>query len=238
MKKRYAFVTGASGGIGQALCKMLARNQYYIYLNGRNEEKLESLQKDLRELGADAEVLAFDIRDEKQLKEQITKIDTIDVLINNSGILRDNLIYSILYKDWEDVMNTNFYAVDNLYECIKDKMKRDSIVINICSISGVRPRKGQLAYAVSKRMLIQWTSIKALHQKDRKFYAISPGPINTSLIEHTKWYEDKDSLKKLPLGRYGQPDELADFIEHILTYPELYISGSNFVLDGGLLKSQ
>ena len=98
MKKRYAFVTGASGGIGQALCKMLARNQYYIYLNGRNEEKLESLQKDLRELGADAEVLAFDIRDEKQLKEQITKIDTIDVLINNSGILRDNLIYSILYS--------------------------------------------------------------------------------------------------------------------------------------------
>jgi len=237
MKKKNALVTGATGGIGREFCKMLVNNGYFLYINARNLEAVAELMLEIKKLGGDCESIIFDIRDIESATKKIDSITQIDVLINNAGILRDNLIYNIPLDDWMDVINTNFYSVDSLYRALEYKLSDNAVIINMCSISGVIPRSGQLAYAASKRMLIQWTQNMASIENQKKYFAISPGPVDTRLIQKTAWYNDTNALDRIPLGRYAKPEEIAEFIEHIIKDVFLFQSGSNLILDGGFTQT-
>lgn len=236
MDKKYALITGASGGIGLEICKMLFEQDYFLYLNVRNESSATRLISKLKQLGGECRALIFDIRDNEKIIKEIASIKKIDLLVNNAGILRDNLIYSTPLKDWLDVVDTNFYAVDNFYRNIKRLLSKNSTIINLCSISGIRPRSGQVSYGTSKSMLIQWTKCMAKLEPEKNFYAISPGPVDTALIKNTPWYKDEQYLSKIPLGRYAKPEEIANFIRYIINDTSLFRSGENIVLDGGFIK--
>ncbi|HBB28863.1 MAG TPA: beta-ketoacyl-ACP reductase, partial [Clostridiales bacterium] len=113
MDKKYALVTGASGGIGVEVCKMLLEQDYFLYVNVRSESSAIELISKLKQIGGECKALIFDIRDKKEIIKEIACIKKIDILINNAGILKDNLIYNTPLQDWFDVVDTNFYAVDS-----------------------------------------------------------------------------------------------------------------------------
>ncbi len=236
MDKKYALVTGANGGIGVEVCKMLLEQDYFLYVNVRSESSAIELISKLKQIGGECKALIFDIRDKKEIIKEIACIKKIDILINNAGILKDNLIYNTTLQDWFDVVDTNFYAVDSFYENIKKFLVKNSTIISLCSISGIHPRSGQVSYGTSKSMLIQWSKSMAKLEPEKNFYAISPGPVDTTLIKNTPWYKDEQYLSQIPLARYAKPEEIANFIRYIISDISLFKSGENIVLDGGLIN--
>ncbi|URZ06415.1 SDR family NAD(P)-dependent oxidoreductase [Clostridium felsineum] len=241
MDKKIALITGGSGGIGAKICSKLAENKYYVYINCRNEDKAKKLLDEIIALGGEGEVLVFDLNSKESLIEGINKIkfSKIDILVNNAGVLRDNIIYNMKMEDYDLVFKTNFIACLDMYDAVLSRLEKSEapVVINMCSISGVRPRTGQLAYGVSKAMLIEWTKSMAKCNENIRYYAVSPGPVETELIKTSKWYNDKKSIKRIPLGRYAKPEEIADFISYIIDNPKIFKSGSNIILDGGFLQT-
>lgn len=237
MEAKRALVTGATGGIGYEICDKLTQNGFYVYVNGRNEEAVGQLADKFLNEHKLAEKFVCDINDASELKRKLEAIPKLEVLINNAGVLRDNLIYNMSLEDWDLVVNTNYYSVLQLYEMLDGILSDNAIIINLCSISGITPRAGQCAYAVSKAMLIDWTKNMAKLRNNRKFYAISPGPVNTELIKKTKWYKQPNAVNRIPLKRYCEPGEITDFILMIMENSNAFISGSNFIIDGGFIQT-
>jgi 3-oxoacyl-[acyl-carrier protein] reductase len=243
MDKKIALVTGANKGIGAAICKQLSQDGYFVYINSRSRDKAEQLLDEITALGGEGQIIVFDVTSYEQVGAALSefKYDKLDILVNNAGTLRDNLIYQIEVEDWDLVLNTNYFGSLDVYNAFFEKLNKskEAVVINLCSISGLRPRKGQLPYAVSKAMLIDWTKCMGSekNETDIKYYAISPGPVATELIKKTKWYQNANSVKRIPLGRCAEVTEIAEFISMLVKNRDTFKNGSNFVLDGGFIQT-
>lgn len=215
----------------------------FVYVNCRNKnDSVEDLLKEISEAGGDASVLEFDVTDTSQITESLKNFqhDALDILINNAGTLRDNLIPQIELDDWNTVLNTNFFGSLNVYNAFYEKLRNAECasVVNMASISGLRPRKGQLAYAVSKSMLIEWTKTMALKDENNiDYYAISPGPVATDHIKSSPWYKDKKGLKRIPFGCYAEVEEIAGLVSLLTTNNRCMQSGLNIVIDGGFIQT-
>jgi 3-oxoacyl-[acyl-carrier protein] reductase len=242
MDKKIALVTGGNRGIGAAICKKLAQEGFFVYINSRDGNQAQKLFADITAFGGEGEIIEFDVTSPEQVGAAFNKFkfDRLDLLVNNAGVLRDNLIYEISIEDWDLVVNTNYFGSLNVYNAFVGKLNQsgNAVVINICSISGIRPRKGQLAYAVSKSMLIDWIKhMGAIKNDNIKYYAVSPGPVATDLIKQSPWYQEPGSAQRIPLGRYVETDEIADFISFLIKYRNTFESGSNIVIDGGFIQT-
>jgi 3-oxoacyl-[acyl-carrier protein] reductase len=239
---KYALVTGGSRGIGRAVCVKLAAQGYNILINFISNESAASETLALvKEQGVEGELLRFDVADREQVQQVLSDWyavhteDTIDVLVNNSGIRKDNLMIWMQDKEWDDVLNVSlggFYNVTKqvIAEMIKGKEGR---IINIVSLSGLKGLPGQTNYSAAKAAVIGAT--KALSQelgrRNITVNAVAPGFIKT---EMTQDIDEKEYKAHIPLRRFGTAEEVAALVGFLASPNASYITGEVISINGGL----
>ena len=232
MKK--VLVTGATGSIGEEIVKEYAKNGFFVYIHyNSNQQKAQNL---LEEIDNKGELISFDIKDKESIKNSLENLD-VDVLINNAGIIKDNLFFFMSDDEWEDVINTNLNGNFYITKIISKNMmmnKRGSIV-NIASISGVSGNAGQANYSASKGGIIALTKTLCLElgRYNIRVNALAPAIIES---EMTKDIPNLKEMKKaIPLGRFGTANEVAK-CAYFIGVDATYISGEVLNISGGMFR--
>ncbi|MDR1391880.1 MAG: 3-oxoacyl-[acyl-carrier-protein] reductase [Clostridiales bacterium] len=239
LTSKTAIVTGGTRGIGKAIAVKFAKNGANIVLNALNEELLIKTCKEIEQFGVKCTYFKGDISDMKSselLIEHARKnFINIDVLVNNAGITRDNLIVRMSEQEWDEVIKVNLKGTFNCTKMVLKlmlKQKKGSI-INISSIVGNTGNVGQANYSASKAAIFGFTKsvAKEVARKNVRCNVISPGFIDTDMTKKLS-DEIKEKYKKIiPLGRFGMPEEIADAC-YFLANAE-YITGQVLAVDGG-----
>ena len=232
MKK--VLVTGATGSIGEEIVKEYAKNGFFVYIHyNSNHQKAQNL---LKEINNNGELISFDIKDKESIKNSLENLD-VDVLINNAGIIKDNLFFFMSDDEWEDVINTNLNGNFYITKIISKNMmmnKKGSIV-NIASISGVSGNAGQANYSASKGGIIALTKTLCLElgRYNIRVNALAPAIIES---EMTKDIPNLKEMKKtIPLGRFGTANEVAS-CAYFIGVDATYISGEVLNISGGMFR--
>ncbi len=233
MDKLKVLVTGATGSIGEAIVKEYAKNGYYVYLHYNNNRQKAQDTLDLIEHG---ELITFNMKDKESIKSTLEDIK-VDVLVNNAGIIKDNLFFFMKDEEWEDVISTNLNSIFYITKVISKNMmmnKKGSIV-NVASISGISGNSGQANYSASKGGVIAFTKTLAIElgRYNIRVNALAPGVIESEMIENIP--NMKELKKSIPLNRFGKVEEVAKcayFIGHEATY----VSGEVLNISGGLVR--
>lgn len=239
---KYALVTGASRGIGRAISLQLARMGYYILVNYKTNEQeaLLTLQQ-IREVGSEGELMCFDVANADTVNETLMNWMTlnkdayIEVLVNNAGIRKDNLMIWMPQEDWQKVLDISLNGFFNVTQSLLKSMlvKRYGRIINIVSLSGVKGMKGQVNYSAAKGGVIAATKALAAEVAPRSITvnAVAPGFIDTDMTGDL----DKNRLKPLiPVGRFGTPEEVAALVGFLASKEASYITGEMISVNGGL----
>lgn len=241
---KVAIVTGGSRGIGEAIALKLAESGAHIAFSYvSSEEKAKALEEKLQSFGVKARAFKSNAGDyadsEKMVNEVIKEFGTIDILVNNAGISKDNLLLRMTPDQWDDVMTTNLKSVYNMTrQVIRPMMKaRKGSIVNMSSIIGMRGNAGQSSYAASKAGIIGFTkSIAAeLGSRNIRCNAIAPGFVETDMTHYLKEGEAaKSFLEKIPLGRFGSAEEIANVTLFLASDMSSYITGQVISVCGGL----
>lgn len=238
----YALVTGGSRGLGAAISKRLAKQGLGIIVNYRsNESAAKAVADEIIGEGGVAELLPFDVSSEDSVDTALEKWeeshpdDRITVLVNNAGIREDNLLIFMQTQQWHNVINITldgfFYVTRRILKGMLTK--RFGRIINIASLSGLKGLPGQANYSAAKAALIGATKALAQEVAARKVTvnAVAPGFIKSDMTKDL----DEDSLKKLvPLGRFGEADEVAALVAFLASKDSSYITGETISINGGL----
>lgn len=239
-----ALVTGASRGIGRAIALQLAQDGYDIWLNyANNDEMALQIQNDISTLNRECKLLKFDVKDKKTvqkiIKDEISKLNKesqrLSVLVNNAGITKDNLFYWLTDSNWEDVINVNinglFYVTHSVLEHMF--LNRHGSIVNISSIAGEIGNPGQTNYSASKGAIISATKslAKELAKVNIRVNCVTPGIIETDMSNSLK--DNKELLKRIPLKRFGKPEEVAKVVSFLCSESASYIIGAVIPVNGG-----
>lgn len=239
---KYALVTGGSRGIGRAVCVKLAQMGYHIIINHvSNATEAQKTLELVRQAGQDGEILMFDVSNRQQTSKAIESWENahpeeyIEVLVNNAGIRRDNLLIFMPENDWHRVLSISLDGFYNVTQSLLQSMlaRKFGRVINMASVSGVKGMPGQTNYSAAKGAIIAAT--KALAQevarKNVTVNAVAPGFIRTDMVEGL----DEDTLKKtIPANRFGTPEEVAELVGFLVSPNAGYITGNVISINGGL----
>ena len=234
-----ALVTGGSRGIGRACAIELANAGCNVAITyAGNEAKAQETIAELEKIGVKAKAYRFDIKDRVAALAAIEEIhkefETIDVLVNNAGITRDNLIIRMSDEEWESVINTNLTGTFNVTKPVcKIMMKqRQGAIVNISSIVGISGNAGQSNYSAAKAGLIGFTKslAKELASRNIRVNAIAPGFIQTDM---TAGLDSDMVAEHIPLKRLGQPEDIAKAVK-FLALDTTYITAQVLGVDGGL----
>ncbi|MDY6938921.1 MAG: 3-oxoacyl-[acyl-carrier-protein] reductase [Cyanobacteriota bacterium] len=244
LKNKVAIVTGASRGIGRATALALAAEGANIAVNyARSSDAAEKAVAEITEMGGSAIALQADVSQAEDVDRlvggAIEKWGRVDVLVNNAGITRDTLLLRMKPKDWQAVIDLNLTGVFLCTRAVAKGMlkQRSGRIINIASVSGQMGLPGQANYSAAKAGVIGFTKTiaKELASRGVTANAIAPGFISTDMTEDLKADE---ILKLIPLGRYGQPEEVAGMIRFLAADPAAaYITGQTFNVDGGMVMA-
>lgn len=238
----YALVTGGSRGLGAAICKRLASPELGVIINYRNgRDAALAVADEIRAGGSVAELLPFDVVDEQSVDAALEQWeaahpdDRITVLVNNAGIRDDSLMIFMQSEQWHRVIATTldgfFYVTRRVLKGMLTK--RFGRIINVASLSGLKGLPGQTNYSAAKAALIGATKALAQEVAARKVTvnAVAPGFINSDMTKDL----DQEQLKKLvPLGRFGEPEEVADLVAFLSSPSAAYITGETISINGGL----
>ena len=224
-------VTGATGSLGEAIVKEFAEQGYFVYIHyNSNREKAQNI---LKEIDNHGEILTFDIKNAEDVKDKLKDIE-VDVLINNSGITRDNLLFWMSDEEWEDVIETNLNGIFRVTKAIVPKMirKKNCAIVNISSISGIAGNAGQTNYSASKGAIISFTKSLALELGRYKIRVncVAPGLIKSEMTKDL----DKSIAKSIPLRRYGEPKEVANAVYFAST--NSYLTAEVINISGGMVR--
>lgn len=247
LEGKVAIVTGAARGIGEAIALKLAEQGAQIaftYVSDSSAEKAKTLQQKIEALGVKAKAYQSNAADfaasEAFVNDVVKEFGTVDVCVNNAGISKDNLLLRMSPDQWDDVINVNLKSVYNMTkQVIRPMMKaRKGSIVNMSSIIGIRGNAGQSSYAASKAGIIGFTKSIAqeLGSRNVRCNAIAPGFIETDMTHYLKDAGDasKAFLEKIPLGRFGKAEEVADTTLFLASDLSSYITGQVISTCGGL----
>ncbi len=243
LEGKTALVTGASKGIGRGIAIKLAQhgsNVAFTYLS--SVEKGQSLEKELETFGIKAKGYQSDASDFKAAEELINSILTdfgrLDIVVNNAGITKDNLLMRMTEENFNDVIKTNLNSVFNITKACQRPMlkQRSGSIINISSVVGVKGNAGQANYAASKAGIIGFTKSIALELGSRNIRsnAIAPGFIETEMTEALPPETVKQWRETIPLKRGGTPEDVANAVLFLGSDLSSYITGQVLGVDGGM----
>lgn len=246
MDNKIAVVTGASSGIGRATALLFARNGSSVVAAGRNESELNLLRDDARELEGAVKIHLGDITETSQVDRLVGEtIDTfgrIDVLVNAAGIIKSGNIENTTLDEWDKMMNVNVRSMFYLIQkCVPHLTASKGSIVNVSSVTGTRAFPNVLAYCVSKAATDQLTRCTALElaPKGVRVNAVNPGVVVTNLHKRGGMGDEdyatflENAKNTHPLGRAGQPEEVAELIYFLASDKAAWITGSTYAIDGG-----
>lgn len=246
LENKVAIVTGAARGIGEGIALKLAEHGAHIaftYVSDSSADKAKALEEKLTALGVKARSYKSNAgifeQAESLVNDVVKEFGGVDVCVNNAGISKDNLLLRLSPEQWDEVMTTNLKSVYNMTkQVIRPMMKaRNGSIINMSSIVGVRGNAGQSSYAASKAGIIGFTKSIAMELGSRnvRCNAIAPGFVETDM---THYLQDGDAgkafLEKIPLGRFGTTEEIANTTLFLASDMSSYITGQVISACGGL----
>lgn len=244
-RRKLSLVSGASSGIGRAIAVREARAGRNLLINyAGNEEGAKETERLIHEAAPEAEVLLFraDVSEEEAVKEMVDaaveRFGAIDVLVNNAGITRDNLLLRMSAEDFDSVLRINLRSVFLLSKYVGKYMlkKRSGRIINISSVVGLHGNIGQVNYAASKAGIIGITKTLAREYAGRNITvnAVAPGFIETRMTETLPEKIKESMLSEIPLGRFGKPEDIANAVSFLASDESSYITGQTLLIDGGM----
>ena len=244
LENKVAIVTGGSRGIGEGIVLKLAESGAHIaFTYVSSDEKAKSLEEKIKTFGVKAKAYKSNAGVyadcEAMVNDVVKEFGTVDICVNNAGISKDNLLLRMTPEQWDEVMTTNLKSVFNMTkQVIRPMMKsKKGSIINMSSIVGIRGNAGQSSYAASKAGIIGFTkSIAAeLGSRNVRCNAIAPGFIETDMTHYLKEGEAaKSFLDKIPLGRFGSAEEIANVTVFLASDMGSYITGQVISTCGGL----
>lgn len=243
LENKVALITGASRGIGEAIALKFAEhgaNIAFTYLS--SDEKAKALEEKLAGFGVKAKAYKSDAGDyaaaEQLASAIIAEFGTIDICVNNAGISRDNLLLRLSPEQWDEVMQANLKSVYNLTrQVIKPMMKaRTGSIINLSSIVGMKGNPGQSSYAASKAGIIGFTKSIAqeIGSRNIRCNAIAPGFVETDMTHYLKDGGAEKWFEKIPLQRFGKPEEIANVALFLASDMSNYMTGQVLSVCGGM----
>lgn len=243
LEKKAALITGSARGIGKEIALTLADAGADIALCDVNEDALNQTKADIEAKGRACVSAVVDVTNLKSAEEMVNKtldkFGRVDILINNAGITRDNLIIRMKEEDWDTVLSVNLKGAFNFTKAVARVMmkQREGRIINIASIIGIMGNAGQANYAASKAGLIGLTKsmAKELASRGINVNAIAPGFIKTTMTDKLTDEQREFMLKAIPLNRFGEPADVAKLALFLSSDDSAYITGEVIKVDGGMV---
>ena len=246
MKGKVALVTGATSGIGRATARLMCREGLTVIAVGRNEGELNSLRNETHDLNGTIRTELADITEishiDRLINETVDSVGQIDVLVNCAGIIKSGSIENTTLDDWDKMLNVNLRSVFYIMQrCMPHLEAVKGNIVNVSSVTGTRAFPGVLAYCVSKAGIDQLTRCVALEMAGRgvRVNAVNPGVIETNLHKRggmrVEDYEKflANAANTHPIGRAGQPEEVAELICFLASDKAKWITGVTYAIDGG-----
>jgi acetoacetyl-CoA reductase len=241
MAARVALVTGGTGGIGTAIVKRLAKLGHKVATNYRDESKAKAWAANMKAHGVDVAIVPGDVGDvgaaEAIVKGVEQQLGPIDILVNNAGITRDTTFHKMSAMQWQEVINTNLNSCFNMTRPVIDGMRtrKWGRILQISSINGQKGQYGQANYAASKAGMHGFTI--SLAQENAKFgitvNTVSPGYVATEMVMAVPEEVRNKIAAQIPVGRLGEPDEIAYAVAFFVDEEARWITGANLAINGG-----
>ena len=233
-------ITGASGGIGSAICNKFKSNNFSLVLTSSSDKNIENLKNIY---GTDQYYYKVDLSDSDILQNCLNEISRdhkeISVIVNNAGITNDSLIFRMSNEQWSKVMQTNLNSNYQIIKTLLPNMlsKKYGKIVGISSIVGSTGNPGQANYVASKSGMVGLYKSIALEVARRNINVnlVSPGFISTSMTDKLNDDQKKIYLEKIPMSRFGSPEDIANMVFFLASNDSSYITGQNFHVNGGML---
>lgn len=244
LEGKTALITGGSSGIGLAIAKKLATHGVRVAIFGTNLERGEKALEQLNEIAPiEHRFYQVDVSKtdqvENAIKDFLHQFSKIDILVNNAGITKDQLLMKMTDQDWDDVLNTNVKSCFLICRALARPLlkAKQGKIINISSVIGLIGNPGQANYAASKGAIIALTKALALEFASRNIQVncIAPGFIQTKMTDALTEAQKETIISKIPLGRMGQPEDIADAVYFFASDFSKYITGQVLTVDGGMV---
>ncbi|MDI6791613.1 MAG: 3-oxoacyl-[acyl-carrier-protein] reductase [bacterium] len=244
LENKTAIITGGARGIGQAIALTLAKEEIKCVISDLDSSMAEVTAKEIASLtNTETVAVGCNVADSKSVSEMLKKVldkfGSIDILINNAGITADSLLVRMKEEDWQKVIDVNLTGAFNCLQAVGKLMmkQRSGKIVNISSIIGLRGNAGQTNYAASKAGLIGLTKSAARELASRgvNVNAVCPGFIKTEMTDRLPEAVKSDLLAQIPLGRFGEPEDVARVVLFLVSPWAAYITGQIIVVDGGMV---
>lgn len=242
LEGKIVLVTGASRGIGKAISDMLGAQGATVIGTATTESGAEAISQRFAAAGVTGQGMCLDVSDETSVEAVIKSIGdkygAVGILVNNAGITRDNLLMRMKDDEWDSVVNTNLSSVYRLSKaCLRPMMKaRTGRIINIASVVGSCGNAGQTNYSAAKAGMLGFTKSLAQEVGSRGITvnAVAPGMIDTDMTRELPDSQRDALLASIPLGRLGQPEEIASVVAFLASDAGGYVTGETIHVNGGM----
>jgi 3-oxoacyl-[acyl-carrier protein] reductase len=247
LKDKKALITGGTAGIGRDIAISFAKQGAHVVIFGTNQARADEVVKELESVKMFPEQnfksAIVNVSDKKSVDDAIQSLlsswGTVDILVNNAGITRDGLLMKMSEQDWDDVIDTNLKSVFNLCQSLVRTMlkARSGKIINVSSVVGLTGNAGQVNYAASKSGMIGFTKALAQELATRGICVncIAPGFIQTKMTDVLTEAQKEAIIKKIPMGRLGHTDDIANAAVFLASPLSNYITGQVLTVDGGMV---
>ena len=240
-KKRIVLVTGATGGLGTAMCKKLYDDGFRVVGNYRSKAKADEWKTEMQKAGYNIDLFNGDVSDFESAGKMIREIEEhlgpVDTLVNNAGITRDSRLINMKKEDWYEVINTNLNSVFNCTKHVLPGMieRKFGRIINISSVNGQRGQFGQTNYSAAKAGMHGFTKSLAMEvaKSGITVNTISPGYIATDMVMAVPAKVLDQIVAQVPMGRLGGTWEVAHLVSFLASEETSFITGANYSINGG-----